>query len=223
MRGIIAIVGRPNVGKSTLFNRLIEERKAIVDDLSGVTRDRHYGKGRWNGIHFTIIDTGGYVPASEDLFESAIREQVHIAMEEADVLLFMVDITTGVMPLDREFAQVARQSKKPIFLAANKADNFDRDQYAYEFYELGLGDPYPVSAVNGSGTGEILDAMVEALPKEDIEVPDDKLPRFAFVGRPNVGKSSLVNALLGNDRNIVTPISGTTRDSIFTRYSGFGV
>ncbi len=223
MRGIVAIVGRPNVGKSTLFNRLIESRKAIVDDQSGVTRDRHYGKAHWTGSDFTVIDTGGYVHGSEDLFEAAIREQVHIAIEEADVLIFMVDVMSGLMPLDREFANVARKSKKPVLLVANKADNYERDQYIYEFYELGLGDPYPISSVNGTGTGELLDAVVSKLPEEAPDNSEEGIPKFAFVGRPNVGKSSLVNALLGEDRNIVTPISGTTRDSIFTRYNGFGI
>ncbi len=223
MRGIVAIVGRPNVGKSTLFNRLIEDRKAIVDDQSGVTRDRHYGTSHWIGSDFIVIDTGGYVHGSEDMFEAAIREQVHIAIEEADVILFMVDVLTGVMPLDREFANVVRKSKKPVFLVANKADNYERDQLIYEFYELGMGDPYPVSSVNGSGTGELLDVVIASFPTDPIKGPEDGLPKFAFVGRPNVGKSSLVNALLGHDRNIVTPISGTTRDSIYTRYSGFGI
>lgn len=222
MSGIVAIVGRPNVGKSTLFNRLIEERKAIVDDQSGVTRDRHYGSALWTGHTFTLIDTGGYVPESEDVFESAIREQVHIAMEEADVLLFMVDVTSGITPLDREFAHVARQSKKPVLLVANKADNHSLADLIYEFYELGLGDPYPISSINGSGTGELLDAVVEGLPEEETVAPDENIPKFAIVGRPNVGKSSLVNALLGKDQNIVTPISGTTRDSIFTRWEAFG-
>lgn len=222
MSGIVAIVGRPNVGKSTLFNRLIEQRKAIVDDQSGVTRDRHYGSALWTGHNFTVIDTGGYVPHSEDVFESAIREQVHIAMEEADVLLFMVDVSTGLTPLDREFANVIRQSKKPVFLVCNKADNHALSDLIYEFYELGVGDPYPLSSINGSGTGEVLDAVVAALPKEKEEAPEPNIPKFAFVGRPNVGKSSLVNALLGKDQNIVTPISGTTRDSIYTRYEAFG-
>lgn len=223
MRGIVAIVGRPNVGKSTLFNRLIEERKAIVDDQSGVTRDRHYGDAQWTGEHFTVIDTGGYVPDSEDLFEAAIREQVHIAMEEADVLIFMVDVLAGLHPLDQEFANIARKSKKPVLLAANKADTFERNSFSYEFYELGLGDPFPLSAANGAGTGDLLDELVKQLPPESTDKTEENVPKFAFVGRPNVGKSSLVNVLLGNDRNIVTPISGTTRDSIFTRYSGFGI
>lgn len=221
MSGIVAIIGRPNVGKSTFFNRLIEERKAIVDDESGVTRDRHYGKARWTGTHFSVIDTGGYVPESDDVFEAAIREQVHIAMEEADVLIFMVDVIAGIVPLDREFANIARRSKKPVILVANKADTNFREEGIYEFYELGLGDPYPISAANGHGTGEMLDKLVEVLPKDKPEEELLDIPKFAFVGRPNVGKSSLVNALLGREQNIVTPISGTTRDSIYTRYNGF--
>lgn len=221
MSGIVAIIGRPNVGKSTFFNRLIEERKAIVDDLSGVTRDRHYGEAQWVGTHFSVIDTGGYVPASDNVFETAIREQVHIAMEEADVLIFMVDVMSGVLPLDREFANIVRRSKKPVLLAANKADTNFREEGIYEFYELGLGDPFPISSTNGHGTGELLDKLVESLPKD--KTPEEVLdiPKFAFVGRPNVGKSSLVNALLGKDQNIVTPISGTTRDSIYTRFNAF--
>ncbi len=223
MSGIVAIVGRPNVGKSTLFNRLVEARKAIVDDQSGVTRDRHYATAEWTGNHFTVIDTGGYVANSDDIFEAAIREQVHIAMEESDAMLFVVDVTTGLMPLDREFANLVRRSKKPVFLVANKADNFDREGGIYEFYELGLGEPYPVSAMNGAGSGELLDALVASLPEPEAEIVEDNVPKFAFVGRPNVGKSSLVNALLGKDQNIVTDISGTTRDSIYTRYNAFGL
>lgn len=222
MSGIVAIVGRPNVGKSTLFNRLIQERKAIVDDSSGVTRDRHYGYSEWNGVTFTVIDTGGYVPASKDVFEAAIREQVHIAIEEADLLLFMVDVQQGVTPLDREFSNLVRQSKKPALMIANKVDASAHKDLIYEFYELGLGDLFPVSSMNGSGTGEMLDALVEALPKEKPEPQTLDIPKFAFVGRPNVGKSSLINALLGSDQNIVTDISGTTRDSIYTRYQGYG-
>lgn len=223
MSGIVAIIGRPNVGKSTLFNRMIEQRKAIVDDQSGVTRDRHYGQSQWTGNFFTLIDTGGYVAESDDVFETAIREQVHIAMEESDAMLFIVDVTSGVMPLDREFADIVRRSKKPVFLVANKADNYDRETGVYEFYELGLGDPYPISAINGSGTGELLDDLVKSLPDPESEVLQEDVPRFAIVGRPNVGKSSLVNALLGRNQNIVTEISGTTRDSIYTRYNAFGL
>lgn len=223
MSGIVAIIGRPNVGKSTLFNRLIAAREAIVDDVSGVTRDRHYGISEWNGVRFTVIDTGGYVPESEDVFEKAIREQVHIAMEEADVLLFVVDALVGVVALDIEFANIVRRSKKPVFLVANKADNFDRADLVYEFYELALGEVYSISALNGTGTGDLLDTIVEALPEDKPEPTMADVPKFAIVGRPNVGKSSLVNALLGKDQNIVTPISGTTRDSIYTRYTAFGL
>jgi GTPase len=223
MSGIVAIIGRPNVGKSTLFNRLIKDRKAIVDDVSGVTRDRHYGQSDWNGRYFTVIDTGGYVPLSDDMFEMAIREQVHIAMEEADVLLFMVDLMSGLLPLDREFANIVRQSKKPVVLLANKADTNERLDESYEFYELGLGELFAISSLNGYGTGDLLDKIVEMLPPEEPAKEDDNIPRFAIVGRPNVGKSSLVNALLGNNRNIVTPISGTTRDSLDTRFNAFGL
>ncbi|MEM7036721.1 MAG: ribosome biogenesis GTPase Der [Bacteroidota bacterium] len=223
MSGIIAIIGRPNVGKSTLFNRLTQERKAIVDDESGVTRDRHYGVSHWNGVEFSVIDTGGYVPESEDIFEAAIREQVHIAMEEADLLLFMVDVESGPTPLDRDFANIVRRSKKPVFLLANKTDNNARREHSYEFYELGLGELYAISALNGHGTGELLDAVVKALPEDSTGNFLENIPRFAVVGRPNVGKSSLVNALLGRERNIVTPISGTTRDTIHTRFTAFGL
>lgn len=222
MSGIVAIIGRPNVGKSTLFNRLIEDRKAIVDDMSGVTRDRHYGTSLWNGVRFTVIDTGGYVPESEDVFEAAIREQVHIAMEEADVLLFMVDVSMGVMPLDREFAHIVRKSPKPVLLVSNKADTGGALENSYEFYELSMGDPFLVSAISGAGTGDLLDELVKLLPEEKPEPEIPNIPRFAVVGRPNVGKSSFVNALLGQEQNIVTPIAGTTRDSIYTRFSGFG-
>jgi GTPase len=223
MSGIVAIIGRPNVGKSTLFNRLIAAREAIVDDTSGVTRDRHYGVSEWNGVRFTVIDTGGYVPESEDIFEKAIREQVHIAMEEADVLLFVVDSMVGVAALDTEFANIVRRSKKPVILVANKADNFDRSDLVYEFYELALGEVYAISALNGQGTGDLLDCIVHNLPEDKPEPAVADIPKFAFVGRPNVGKSSLVNALLGKEQNIVTPISGTTRDSIYTRFTAFGL
>ncbi|MEZ4828533.1 MAG: ribosome biogenesis GTPase Der [Bacteroidia bacterium] len=222
MSGIVAIVGRPNVGKSTLFNRLIEERKAIVDDMSGVTRDRNYGKAEWTGREFTVIDTGGYVPQSEDIFEKAIREQVHIAMEEADVLIFMVDTQTGITPLDRSFAQLVRQNPTKVFLAANKVDTPNKVVDSYEFYELGLGELFPVSAINGSGTGELLDAIVSALPEEKPETETDGIPKFAVIGKPNVGKSSMINALLGKDVQIVTPVAGTTRDSTDTRFQAFG-
>lgn len=221
MSGIVAIVGRPNVGKSTLFNRLIEERQAIVDDMSGVTRDRNYGQSQWNGRTFNVIDTGGYVPNSDDVFEKAIREQVHIAMEEADILIFMVDIQSGITPLDRSFANMVRKQPHKVILAANKLDSSKHRDNIYEFYELGLGDLFGISAITGSGTGELLDALVEALP-EDIEEEDtDHIPKFAIVGRPNVGKSSMVNALVGKNVNIVTPIAGTTRDSIDTRFKAF--
>jgi GTPase len=223
MSGIVAIIGRPNVGKSTLFNRLIAAREAIVADESGVTRDRHYGISEWNGVKFTVIDTGGYVPDSSDVFEAAIREQVHIAMEEADVLLFMVDVTVGIAQLDSEFANIVRRSKKPVLLVANKADNFERSDLIYEFYELALGEVFGVSSINGSGTGDLLDRIVESLPDDKPEPTVADIPKFAIVGRPNVGKSSLVNALLGKEQNIVTPISGTTRDSIYTRYTAFGL
>jgi GTP-binding protein len=223
MSGIVAIIGRPNVGKSTLFNRMIAAREAIVDDQSGVTRDRHYGISEWNGVKFSVIDTGGYVPLSEDLFEKAIREQVHIAMDEADILLFVVDALVGVVTLDMEFANIVRRSKKPVFLVANKADNFERSDLVYEFYELALGEVFSVSALNGAGTGDLMDSIVNALPSDKPEPTVADVPKFAFVGRPNVGKSSLVNALLGKEQNIVTPISGTTRDSIYTRYTAFGL
>ena len=222
MKSIVAIVGRPNVGKSTLFNRLIEERKAIVDDMSGVTRDRNYGEVEWNGRIFTVIDTGGYVPESDDVFEAAIREQVHIAMEEADLLIFMVDTQSGVMPLDESFAGLIRKSPKPVIMAANKVDSGKHMDSVYEFYELGLGELFPVSAMTGSGTGEMLDAIVEQLPEEIDEVEEPEIPHIAIVGRPNVGKSSLVNALVGKEVNIVTPVSGTTRDSVHTHFNAFG-
>lgn len=227
MGRIVAIVGRPNVGKSTLFNRLVGERKAIVDDISGVTRDRHYGKGEWINYEYTLIDTGGYVTHSEDVFESAIRDQVKIAIEEADLLLFMVDVTTGITDLDSQFAGLLRKSKKPVLVVANKVDNNERQSETAEFYSLGLGEVYAVSSMSGSGTGELLDEVVTRLkvnsPAEDEEdVEMDSIPKVAIVGRPNVGKSSLINALLGEERNIVTPIAGTTRDTIHTHYNAFG-
>jgi GTP-binding protein len=221
MAGIVAIVGRPNVGKSTLFNRLIEDRQAIVDDMSGVTRDRNYGRAEWTGHHFNVIDTGGYVPDSEDVFEAAIREQVHIAMEEADVLIFVVDVRTGITPLDRSFANIVRKQPHKVLMAVNKVDSSAQMDGQYEFYELGLGDPYVISAVNGSGTGELLDAVVKVLPEEK-EDEEEEIPKFAVVGRPNAGKSSFVNALVGKNVNIVTPIPGTTRDSVDTRFTAFG-
>jgi len=222
MAGIVAIVGRPNVGKSTLFNRLVEERQAIVDNLSGVTRDRNYGQAQWNGRTFNVIDTGGYVPDSEDVFEKAIREQVHIAMEEADILLFMVDVQAGLTPLDRAFANMIRRQSHKVIMAANKVDSNAQRDDAYEFYELGLGDLFSISAMSGSGTGDLLDAIVEALPPDQEEEDLEGIPKFAVVGRPNVGKSSMVNALIGQNVNIVTPIAGTTRDSIDTRFNAFG-
>jgi GTPase len=225
MSRIVAIVGRPNVGKSTLFNRLVGERKAIVDDFSGVTRDRHYGDCEWNGESFTVIDTGGYVRDSKDIFESAIREQVQIAVEEANLLIFMVDVATDVTELDNQFANILRKSKKPVIVAVNKVDNHDQINDAATFYSLGFSELFTLSSATGSGTGELLDKIVELLPKDDgkdfMDPSVAKLPKVAIVGRPNVGKSSFVNALLGYNRNIVTDIAGTTRDSIHTRYTAF--
>ena len=225
MSRIVAIVGRPNVGKSTLFNRLTGEFKAIVDDYSGVTRDRHYGMSDWNGIDFTVIDTGGFVPESSDVFELAIRDQVHIAIDEATVLIFMVDVQSDVNPMDEEFAQILRRSKKPVVLCVNKVDNDRLRMETSVFYSLGFDHYHEISATNGGGTGELLDEVVEFLKEEAPNTEEDtlaNLPRIAIVGRPNVGKSSLINALLGKDRNIVTEIAGTTRDSIDTHYNAFG-
>ena len=222
MSGIVAIVGRPNVGKSTLFNRLVGERAAIVDEQAGVTRDRIYGKSEWNGREFSVIDTGGYVHGSDDIFEAQIRRQAEIAIAEADLIFFVVDVITGITDLDLAVAQLLRQSQKPTLLVVNKVDNHLRVADAYEFYKLGLGDPYQVSAINGSGTGEILDALVKMLPERE-EASQEGLPKFTIVGRPNVGKSSIVNALVGEERNIVTPIAGTTRDSIDTHFNQFGL
>jgi GTP-binding protein len=223
MGNIVAIVGRPNVGKSTLFNRLTESRDAIVKEVSGVTRDRIYGKGEWNGYQFSVIDTGGYATVKEDIFEGEIRKQVELAVEEATLILFMVDVMTGIGEMDQVVAELLRKSKKPVMIVANKVDNVERVGLSSEFYSFGLGDVYDLSAINGSGTGEILDAAVKYLDKTDESVrEEDSLPRFAIVGRPNVGKSSLVNAFTGQERNIVTNISGTTRDSIHTRYKAFG-
>jgi len=219
---IVAIVGRPNVGKSTLFNRLVGGRAAIVDEVAGVTRDRIYGKSEWNGREFSVVDTGGYVHGSDDIFEAQIRRQAELAIAEADLLFFVVDVVTGITDLDLAVAQLLRQSAKPTLLVVNKVDNHLRVADVYEFYKLGLGDPYSISAINGSGTGEILDAMVALLPQQ-AEPEEDHLPKFTIVGRPNVGKSSIVNALLGEDRNIVTPIAGTTRDAIDTRFNQFGM
>jgi GTP-binding protein len=222
MSNIVAIVGRPNVGKSTLFNRLIEQKKAIMDNMSGVTRDRHYGYGQWTGKFFSVIDTGGYVHGSEDIFEGAIREQVELAIEESAVLLFVVDCQTGLTDLDKDFAKVLRRSKKPVILVANKADTHEKAMASAEFYELGLGDPFPIAAESGSGTGDMLDVMVSHFIDEGIENPEAGVPRVAILGRPNVGKSSFLNALLGRDRSIVTDMAGTTRDAIQNRYTLYG-
>lgn len=220
MSNIVAIVGRPNVGKSTLFNRLTETRKAIVDDFSGVTRDRHYGVAEWIGKQFTVIDTGGYVANSEDVFEAAIREQVLIAIEEASVILFMADVTTGITDLDDSIADLLRRGSKPVFVVANKVDNNMLVNDLHVFYSFGLGEIYGISSMTGSGTGELLDEVVKHFEEADPE--ETKLPKYAIVGRPNVGKSSLINALVGKERNIVTPIAGTTRDSIHIHYNQFG-
>ncbi|NMC40921.1 MAG: ribosome biogenesis GTPase Der, partial [Bacteroidales bacterium] len=217
---IVAIVGRPNVGKSTLFNRLTGTREAIVDEVSGVTRDRNYGKSEWNGITFSVIDTGGYVEDSEDIFEEEINRQVALAIEEAEAIIFLTDVTSGVHELDKEVADLLRRSSKKVFLTVNKVDNNERHAGIHEFYTLGLGDPYPISSINGSGTGDLLDDIVKSLPAFTEEENDD-LPRVAIVGRPNVGKSSLLNSLLGEERNIVTPLAGTTRDSIYTLYKKY--
>ncbi len=223
MANIIAIVGRPNVGKSTLFNRLIEKRQAIMDDEPGVTRDRHYGYAEWCGKYFTVIDTGGYVTGSQDKFESEIRKQVKLAIDEASAIIFMVDCKDGLTGFDKEFANVLRTSKKPIFLTANKADTPEKTMLSAEFYELGLGgDVFPVSAENGSGTGELLDEVVKIFPTEGLEDPDAGIPKIAILGRPNVGKSSFLNALLGTERSIVTDEAGTTRDAIHSYYNMFG-
>ncbi len=223
MGNIVAIVGRPNVGKSTLFNRLIQEKSAIIHETSGVTRDRHYGKCNWNGQDFSVIDTGGYVVNSNDVFENEIRKHAKLAIEEADVVIFLVDVLSGITDLDDEIAKILRKSKKEIVLVVNKVDNTGRQYDANVFYGLGLGDIYTISSINGSGTGDLLDKIIELFPKhvkeEDLE---EHIPKFAVVGRPNAGKSSLINTLIDEERNIVTPISGTTRDSIHTRFNKFG-
>ena len=220
MSRIVAIVGRPNVGKSTLFNRLTDSREAIVDEVSGVTRDRNYGVSNWNGMDFSVIDTGGYVQNSDDIFEEEINKQVLLAIEESDIILFMVDVTCGIHELDTSVASLLRRVDKKVLLVVNKVDNGERLMDANEFYNLGLGDYFPLSSMNGSGTGELLDEVVKNLPEEEPGLIPE-LPRIAIVGRPNVGKSSLVNSLLGEERNIVTPVAGTTRDSIYTRYNKF--
>ncbi len=218
----IAITGRPNVGKSTLFNRLLEFRKAIVDDLSGVTRDRQYGVADWNGKSFNVIDTGGFVPESEDVFEKEIRKQVRIAIDEANAIVFMVDVTSGITPLDEAMAEMLRKTTKPVYLVVNKVDNGQRELEASEFYALGIDPIYTVSSMNGSGTGELLDAIAEPIPVEDVDAERGKeLPKFAIIGQPNVGKSSLLNALIGEERTIVSDVAGTTRDSIHTHYNLF--
>ncbi len=221
MGSIVAIVGRPNVGKSTFFNRLIQRREAIVDSVSGVTRDRHYGKTDWNGREFSVIDTGGYVIGSDDVFEKDIDKQVELAIDEADVIIFVVDVTSGITPADEDVAKLLRKANKPTLIAVNKVDSAKNMLDATEFYSLGLGDYFTISAINGSGSGELLDAVVEALPNAPDEEEED-LPKFAVVGRPNAGKSSFINALIGQDRYIVTDIAGTTRDAIDTRYNRFG-
>ena len=222
MGNLVAIVGRPNVGKSTLFNRLTKSRQAIVNEQAGTTRDRQYGKSEWLGKEFSVVDTGGWVVNSDDVFEEEIRKQVMLAIDEADVILFVVDVMNGVTDLDMEVAEILRRSKTPVLLVANKTDNNDLQYNAAEFYSLGLGDPYCVSALSGSGTGDLLDLVLSKFKKETPEILDDDIPRFAVVGRPNAGKASIINAFIGEDSNIVTEIAGTTRDSIYTRYNKFG-
>ena len=222
MSNLVAIVGRPNVGNSTLFNRLTKTRRAIVSDEAGTTRDRQYGKSEWNGREFSVVDTGGWVVNSDDIFEEEIRKQVLIATEEADLVLFLVDVTTGLTDLDEDVATILRRSKLPVILVANKADNNVQIYDSYEFYKLGLGEPVCISSATGSGTGDLLDMVLSKLPEGNADELEEGIPRFAVVGRPNVGKSSLVNAFIGEDRHIVTDIAGTTRDSIYTRYDKFG-
>ena len=223
MGNLVAIVGRPNVGKSTLFNRLTKTRQAIVNEQAGTTRDRQYGKSEWQGKEFSVVDTGGWVVNSDDIFEEEIRKQVILAMDEADVILFLVDVKNGVTDLDMDVAAILRRSKKPVIVVANKTDNNDLQYNAAEFYSLGLGEPYCISALSGSGTGDLLDLILSKFRKEADEELDEEIPRFAVVGRPNAGKSSLINAFVGEERNIVTDIAGTTRDSIYTKYNKFGL
>ena len=223
MSTIVAIVGRPNVGKSTLFNRLIKRREAIVDSVSGVTRDRNYGKSEWNGKEFSVIDTGGYIKGSDDIFEAEIRKQVELAIDEADVIMFVVDVEEGITPMDDEVAKLLRKITKPVIVVVNKVDNAMREKDAYEFYNLGLGEFITISSTSGSGTGELLDELINIFPNKPEPTQEElELPRFAVVGRPNAGKSSFINALIGVDRYIVTDIAGTTRDSIDTKYDRFG-
>ena len=223
MNNIVAIVGRPNVGKSTLFNRLIQRREAIVDSVSGVTRDRNYGKSEWNGKEFSVIDTGGYIRGSDDVFEGEIRKQVELAIDEADVIIFVVDVEEGITPMDDAVAKLLRKVTKPVLLAVNKVDNAMREKDAVEFYNLGLGDYFTFASISGSGTGDLLDALIDAFPEKPEPTQEElELPRFAVVGRPNAGKSSFINALIGKDRYIVTDIAGTTRDAIDTKFDRFG-
>jgi len=222
MNNIVAIVGRPNVGKSTFFNRLIQRREAIVDSISGVTRDRNYGKSEWNGKEFSVIDTGGYIKGSDDVFEAEIRKQVELAIDEADAIIFIVDVEEGITPMDDEVAKLLRKVTKPVLLAVNKVDNAMREKDAIEFYNLGLGEYFTIAGMSGSGTGDLLDKLVEVLPELPEATEEEILPRFCVVGRPNAGKSSFINALIGEDRYIVTDIAGTTRDAIDTRYNRFG-
>ena len=222
MGNLVAIVGRPNVGKSTLFNRLTKTRQAIVNEQAGTTRDRQYGKSEWLGREFSVVDTGGWVVNSDDVFEEEIRKQVMLAVEEADVILFVVDVMSGVTDLDMEVAGILRRTQKPVLMVANKTDNNELQYNSAEFYSLGLGDPYCISALSGFGTGDLMDLLVSKFKKDTVEELDEEIPRFAVVGRPNAGKSSIVNAFIGEDRNIVTDIAGTTRDSIYTRYEKFG-
>ena len=222
MGNLVAIVGRPNVGKSTLFNRLTKTRQAIVNEQAGTTRDRQYGKSEWLGREFSVVDTGGWVVNSDDVFEEEIRKQVMLAVEEADVILFVVDVMNGMTDLDMEVAGILRRTQKPVLMVANKTDNNELQYNSAEFYSLGLGDPYCISALSGFGTGDLMDLLVSKFKKDTVEELDEEIPRFAVVGRPNAGKSSIVNAFIGEDRNIVTDIAGTTRDSIYTRYEKFG-